>query len=491
VDLSSTTNIKHPLKQPMLVIGGLACGIISGLMLSLTMAPHTTEPKKQSLPIHFNTAQLYPTDQATNSSLLSSELSYKHAQSVSTLLALTSEDTTLASSGVNKSLPEDTALTASEANKSLTKDTALTSLEESLPLLDSTALAYLQASKSLPYDSKTILASINNTHFNRPNWSWSREDLSVANAPIDSIFGATDHAVKTIDISAQQPSEKIVTKQNQAENTPRIDGVKLHLAQAFPTKREAKQDPKLAGASSINDISPINDMVVPEILAKDRLVVVLDPGHGGIDPGSEANNGLVEKILTLDMARRVELFLSEVENVDVVMTRNSDVGMSRQNRVNKIKAVGADVVVSLHFNHLPQTDINLVESFYADRHNVIESLTKQNKSPSSVNLDYTDASRTLAHIMHNKVFNEVANANAQSSVIDAGVKSDTLFVLTRSFTPGVLLELTCISNPAEAERLVSPEYRNQLAASIADGLRDYLVELHSEKFDELLVKLDL
>ena len=165
--------------------------------------------------------------------------------------------------------------------------------------------------------------------------------------------------------------------------------------------------------------------------------------------------------------------------------------MSRQNRVNKIKAVNADVVVSLHFNHLPQTDINLVETFYADRHNIIESLTKQKKSPGSVNLDYTNASRTLAHIMHNKVFNEVANANAPGAVIDAGVKRETLFVLTRSSTPGVLLELTCISNPAEADRLATPEYRDQLAASIADGLRDYLMDIRSEKFDDLLVKLDL
>jgi len=425
----------------MLVIGGLACGIISGLALSLTIAPDTTEPKKYSPPAEFNMAHFHKIDQDAVSLVPVPVPVKKHsAKSITTIAAINTED--------------PAAINTEDAAAVNTKDTAL---------------AYLEASKSLSYDSKTILASINNTNLDRPTWSWSREDFSVAYATVNSIFGVTKKATELKEVVVKKSVEKPTAKQQ--------------LAEALPAQDDATQ--------ALVESSTAYDIAVPDILAKDRLVVVLDPGHGGTDPGSEAHNGLVEKELTLDMAQRVELFLSEIENVDVIMTRNDDVGMSRQNRVNKIKAVGADVVVSLHFNHLPQRNINLVETFYADRHNVVESLTKQNKSPSSVNLDHTNASRTLAHIMHNKVFNEVANANAQNSVIDAGVKSETLFVLTRSFTPGVLLELTCISNPAEAERLVEPEYRNQLAASIADGLRDYLVELHSEKFDELLVKLDL
>lgn len=414
MDISSTANIKHPLQQPMLVIGGLAFGIISGLVLSLPMAPSASTPIKYSLPANINTAEQRDTQQEKANPVFATSYSELYAKAITTRPVLNKIDLPLARSAVNKIDP---------------------------------ASAYLVASKSLTHDSKTVLASINNTSLKRPSWSWSREELSVTHASTDSVFGAPNRALDTTKIAAEKPQ---------------------------PEKTTPKQVANVSGT-----------------LDKDRLVVVLDPGHGGIDPGSEAPNGLVEKVLTLDMAKRVELFLSEIENVDVVMTRTKDVGMSRQNRVNKIKAVNADVVVSLHFNHLPQTDINLVETFYADRHNIIESLTKQKKSPGSVNLDYTNASRTLAHIMHNKVFNEVANANAPGAVIDAGVKRETLFVLTRSSTPGVLLELTCISNPAEADRLATPEYRDQLAASIADGLRDYLMDIHSEKFDDLLVKLDL
>lgn len=299
---------------------------------------------------------------------------------------------------------------------------------------------YLHSLKNLPHDSKTMLGLFNADRIHQFSWNWSEADLPATLDKNHDLFGSTVIAATA---------------------------------------------PQLKTTSNSTDLTSIDTAHVNE---KQRLVVALDPGHGGIDPGSQAHNGLIEKELTLDMAKRIALFLSEIENVDVIMTRSNDTGMSRQARVNKIKASGADLVVSLHFNHLPQPKVNLVETFFADRHNVVESLEAQKLPTSSIDLDYTKASRDLADILHEKVYNEVASVN--DAVIDAGVKRDTLFVLTRSFTPGVLLELTCISNPAEAARLTTFEYRNQLAAAIADGLRDYLLREHAEQFSELLAKVD-
>jgi len=289
------------------------------------------------------------------------------------------------------------------------------------------AHAYLSAPATLSINSKSLIGALLSAPFKRPDWGWSRSAYTTAHVPMQRVFSQYAHFSP-------------VTKNINFKANP------------------------------------------------DRLVVAIDPGHGGIDRGSLAHNGLSEKDLTLDMAKRVELFLSEIDNVDVLMTRTDDIGMSRQERVDRIQAVNADVVVSLHFNHLPQRELNIVESFYADRHNIRESLEAQKRNPTNQDLDIADASRHLAGVMHKKVFNEVASVN--DDVIDAGVKRDTLFVLTRSATPGVLLELTCLSNPAEAERLATHEYRNQLAAAIADGLRDYLVEEHGDRFADLLAKLD-
>jgi len=95
--------------------------------------------------------------------------------------------------------------------------------------------------------------------------------------------------------------------------------------------------------------------------SKERFIVMIDPGHGGSDPGAKAPNGLLEKDITQDIAQRARLFLSEIHDLDVLMTREGDTGLSRQARVNRIKASGADLVVSLHFNHLPQSNVTLVE----------------------------------------------------------------------------------------------------------------------------------
>ena len=199
-----------------------------------------------------------------------------------------------------------------------------------------------------------------------------------------------------------------------------------------------------------------------------RFVIMLDPGHGGVDPGTKAHNGLLEKDLTLDIAHRVRLFLSEFDDVEVLLTREYDHGLSRQARVDSIRRSKADMVISLHFNHLPQTDVTLVESYYAGRANIAESRAArnaQNGIPEPLrthahgdeDLSFTQGSKRLATTLQQKVFNEVSYEN--DSADNAGVKQETLFVLTRSFTPGVLIELTCISNIDEAEKLNTDEYR--------------------------------
>jgi len=215
-----------------------------------------------------------------------------------------------------------------------------------------------------------------------------------------------------------------------------------------------------------------------------RFVVLLDPGHGGIDPGAMSPNGLVEKHLTLDIAQRTRLYLSQFPSIDVILTRETDQGMSRLERIQKIKNSNADLLISLHFNDLPQTDVALVETFYAGNRTARASLNKQqddgklvlnnnktNQQYRSNKFSFTQSSQQLAAILQRNIFNEIRSTN--SSVVNAGVKKDRLFVLTGSNKPSALIELTCLSNPAEANRLITNEYRNRLSKAIADGILQY------------------
>ena len=214
-----------------------------------------------------------------------------------------------------------------------------------------------------------------------------------------------------------------------------------------------------------------------------RFVVLLDPGHGGIDPGAISHNGLQEKQLTLDIAKRTRLYLSNHPNIDVVFTRDTDEGLSRDERLQKITDSDADLLISLHFNNLPQTDLALVETYFAGQRNIQESLDKQRENNgasdhgyvktlnTSNHFPFTRSSQHLANILQQHVYNEVSayNSNAEN----AGVKKDTLFVLTRSFTTSALIELTCLSNPAEAQKLETVEYRNRLSSALADAILEY------------------
>lgn len=212
--------------------------------------------------------------------------------------------------------------------------------------------------------------------------------------------------------------------------------------------------------------------------------VMLDPGHGGSDPGAVAHNGLLEKHLTLDIAKRTRLYLSKYPNIDVVFTRDTDKGLSRDSRVRKIRNSSADLMISLHFNDLPQTDINLVETYYAGRQNIEESLDKQRQTaghlkrklhahPSHIDeyFAFTQTSRRLAKILQQHIHTEVSALN--SGAQNAGVKSDTLFVLTRGFKPGALIEMSCLSNPVEADKLETNEYRNGLSQALATAILEY------------------
>jgi len=209
-----------------------------------------------------------------------------------------------------------------------------------------------------------------------------------------------------------------------------------------------------------------------------RFAVMIDPGHGGDDTGTRAANGLLEKDLTLDIARRLRAELA-AEAIDVSLTRDRDIRLSRDERVAAVRAAGADLLLSLHFNMLPERDIALVETYYAHAANIVDSRARRrlagqlplagHEEPGDVS--FTRGSERFARLLQRRVFDAVASGNGRA--VDAGVKRDTLFVLTRGLTSGALVELSCLSNAAEAERLMGESYREELVEALAGAVREY------------------
>jgi N-acetylmuramoyl-L-alanine amidase len=185
---------------------------------------------------------------------------------------------------------------------------------------------------------------------------------------------------------------------------------------------------------------------VPEQLApRASRVVVIDPGHGGNDPGATGIGGVVEKTITLDLAKRVAALLAN-DAVAVVLTRDADTYVTIDERV--ARATDAGVFVSLHANAAADPTLSGVEVFYGGG---VE--TEPPDARSSLQLG-KDVERSIRRRIHG---------------VRTTVRPGTFAVLTRNAVPGVLVEMGYLTNPNDAIRLQTEGYRAQVAQAIADA----------------------
>ena len=160
--------------------------------------------------------------------------------------------------------------------------------------------------------------------------------------------------------------------------------------------------------------------------------------------------------------------------------------LSRAERVRAVRDAGADLLLSLHFNDLPERDVTLVETYYAHASNIVDSRTRRRSDagPSGAatavdpdepaDVSFTRGSERFAAQVQRRVLAVVREG--RPAAIDAGVKRDTLFVLTRGATSGALIELTCLSNPAEALRLAGDAYRERLVGALVAAIDGYRLQ---------------
>jgi N-acetylmuramoyl-L-alanine amidase len=214
--------------------------------------------------------------------------------------------------------------------------------------------------------------------------------------------------------------------------------------------------------------------------------VVLDPGHGGTDPGAIGAGGVREKDVTLDVASRVKALLEE-GHLAVSMTRDGDATMSLKDRVLLANAKKPDLFVSIHVNSLPAVrDKRVVETYVLGTTTDarVERLVGDENRESGYTLaDYrrllegvlADArsgeSRHLAEAVQGGLF-----ASLKPSVPrleNHGVKEAPFVVLIATEMPGILAEVSTVSNDDEARRLKDAGYRQTIARALADGILAY------------------
>lgn len=186
-----------------------------------------------------------------------------------------------------------------------------------------------------------------------------------------------------------------------------------------------------------------SDPEVPRV-PNGRVVVVVDPGHGGPDPGAIGRGGIQEKEIVLDIGRQVAALL-EKQGVQAILTRSSDIDLDLEPRVQLAERANASVFVSIHANaiDLNRPDINGLETYYYNN------------------------GEELARTIHRSVLEG-------TGVADRRVRSARFYVLRKTSMPAVLVETGFVTGRDDAARLANPNYRSQMAAAIVRGILQYI-----------------
>jgi N-acetylmuramoyl-L-alanine amidase len=213
--------------------------------------------------------------------------------------------------------------------------------------------------------------------------------------------------------------------------------------------------------------------------------VIIDPGHGGNDPGAIGVGGLREKDVTLRLARVLARRLEE-RGFRVVSTRNSDKAVSLEERTAIAEANHGDVFISLHANAARRRSANGIETYYPDENHERHSLRVAMRENGVSREQLDDLQRTLAKLrigelspmsaqLASMVQTQLTQAlpSRYGKIQDLGAKKGPFYVLFLSNMPAILVEAGFLTNRIEAKRLRSPEYLESIASQIAVGLERY------------------
>ena len=217
--------------------------------------------------------------------------------------------------------------------------------------------------------------------------------------------------------------------------------------------------------------------------------VVIDPGHGGEDPGAIGKKGLKEKDVVLAVATELRTLLA-AKGLEVIMTRESDISVPLENRPVIANQQKADLFIAIHANANRNRKKKGVMSFYLNFSpdpQVVEIAATENATSSKRIGEMQDTlkkivqnskileSRDLAYKIHGNLVKWLSQH--YTAVESLGVRGGPFWVLIGGEMPSVLVEISHLSNAQEEERLKSPSYQKQVARGIYEGILEYIRSL--------------
>lgn len=248
--------------------------------------------------------------------------------------------------------------------------------------------------------------------------------------------------------------------------------------------RVRRRDVETAGAASATP-----PPAVRETRPEARPLIVIDPGHGGIDPGAAGPDGTLEKMVVLEFGRELAGRLRASGRFDVVMTRDDDVFLSLSQRVKIARDRSADLFISIHADSAPEdfvrgATIYTLSDAASDREAAMIA-AHENRSDTLAGLEASTAPDAVADILIDLVRRETRTFSAHFAQSAVTELSDTIklnknpqraagFHVLRAYdVPSVLLELGYMSNPDDEKLMTSPRWRARTTEALARAVSVY------------------
>ncbi|MBN2620633.1 N-acetylmuramoyl-L-alanine amidase [candidate division WOR-3 bacterium] len=215
--------------------------------------------------------------------------------------------------------------------------------------------------------------------------------------------------------------------------------------------------------------------------------IVIDPGHGGVDPGAVGKKGLYEKDANLAIAKYLKELLTDSLDVNVVMTRETDKYLSLKARTQIANRNCADLFISIHCNASAKSNaMGGFETYFLAEARTTDERAVAMRENASLKFDGIEPASVLdkilldlaqtAYLEESNCFAELVQQSAEHSlpVKSRGVKQAGFYVLRGAFMPAILVECAFISNLDEEKLLKEKTFRQKLALTLFQGIRDYI-----------------
>lgn len=256
------------------------------------------------------------------------------------------------------------------------------------------------------------------------------------------------------------------------------------------TDNDASIDTHINAPDSATGSAPADDTPLGNFTITRPVIIAIDPGHGGEDPGAHGEGGTLEKNVTLAIARRVVAKLNRIHNVQAKLTRDGDYFIPLAERVNKARRMNADLFVSIHADAYVTPDARGSSVFTLSEHGASSAAARWlAKSENEADLvgginvhtndrdlakTLIDLSQTATNNDSHRIAHDVLSQLSKVNRLHRGFIEQAGFaVLKAPDIPSILVETAFISNPQEERNLNDPNYQDKTASAIAHGIEQY------------------